>query len=102
MLPLTEPQMRQFIENRLPGRAESLLSQLKDRLRELAETPLLLKILCDVVQDSPDGQLPQNRGELFQKSLLDATKNLNRPIPYPFQATLADSPPNCSSISPSP
>ena len=67
MLPLTEPQMRQFIENRLPGRAESLLSQLKDRLRELAETPLLLKILCDVVQDSPDGQLPQNRGELFQK-----------------------------------
>ncbi len=67
MLPLTEPQMQQFIENRLPGRAESLLRQLKDRLRELAETPLLLKILCDVVQDSPDGQLPQNRGELFQK-----------------------------------
>jgi len=66
MLPLTESQMRQFIENRLPGRAENLLRQLKDRLRELAETPLLLKILCDVVQESPDGQLPQNRGELFR------------------------------------
>ncbi|MBM0740936.1 HEAT repeat domain-containing protein [Phormidium sp. CLA17] len=70
MLPLTEPQMRQFIENRLPGQAESLLRQLKERLRELAETPLLLKILCDVVQDSPDGQLPQNRGELFRQEFV--------------------------------
>lgn len=66
MLPLTEPQMREFIELRLPGQSDRLLSQLKDRLRELAETPLILKMLCDVVRESPDGQLPQNRGELFR------------------------------------
>ncbi|MDX2231854.1 MAG: HEAT repeat domain-containing protein [Leptolyngbyaceae cyanobacterium bins.349] len=66
MLPLTEPQMREFIELRLPGQSDRLLRQLKDRLRELAETPLILQMLCDVVGDSPDGQLPQNRGELFR------------------------------------
>ncbi len=67
LLPLTEPQMRAFIENRLPGRAEILLHQLKERLRELAETPLLLKILCDVVKESPEEHLPTNRGELFRQ-----------------------------------
>jgi HEAT repeat protein len=66
MLPLTEPQMREFIELRLPGHSDRLLHQLKDRLRELAETPLILQMLCDVVRESPDGQLPQNRGELFR------------------------------------
>lgn len=74
MLPLTEPQMREFIELRLPGHRDRLLHQLKDRLlhqlkdrlRELAETPLILQMLCDVVRESPDGQLPQNRGELFR------------------------------------
>jgi len=38
---------------------------LRDRLRELAETPLLLKMLCDVF-DPETNQIPQNRGELFQ------------------------------------
>lgn len=67
LLPLAEPQMRLFVEKRLLGRAELLLNQLKDRLRELAETPLLLKILCDVVRESPDGNLPANRGDLFRR-----------------------------------
>jgi HEAT repeat protein len=67
MLPLTEPQMREFIQKRLPGRADSLLRQLQGRLRELAETPLLLQMLCDVVAESPAGQIPQNRGELFRQ-----------------------------------
>ncbi|MBW4473078.1 MAG: HEAT repeat domain-containing protein [Stenomitos rutilans HA7619-LM2] len=67
MVPLTEPQMREFIQKRLPGQADELLRQLKDRLRELAETPLLLQMLCDVVAESPDGQIPQNRGELFRQ-----------------------------------
>lgn len=65
MMPLTEPQMRQFIEKRLPGQAEDLLRQIHDRLRELAETPLLLKLLCDVFAQK--GQIPKNRGELFRK-----------------------------------
>ncbi|MBW4518886.1 MAG: HEAT repeat domain-containing protein [Scytolyngbya sp. HA4215-MV1] len=65
MCALTELQMREFIQKRLPGQADTLLRQLKDRLRELAETPLLLKILCDVF--AADGQIPQSRGELFRK-----------------------------------
>ena len=67
MVPLTELQMRDFIQKRLPGKAENLLRQLQGRLRELAETPLLLQMLCDVVAESADGTIPQNRGELFRK-----------------------------------
>ncbi len=44
---------------------EQLLRQLRDRLRELAETPLLLKMLCDVF-DPETGQIPQSKGELFR------------------------------------
>ncbi|UBF29521.1 HEAT repeat domain-containing protein [Kovacikia minuta CCNUW1] len=67
MVPLTESQMRDFIQKRLPQQADNLLRQLQDRLRELAETPLLLQMLCDVVAESRDGQIPQNRGELFRQ-----------------------------------
>lgn len=65
MCGLTEPQMRSFVQNYLPDYAEVLLRQLKDRLRELAETPLLLKLLCDVF-DPVTQQIPQSKGELFQ------------------------------------
>lgn len=67
MVSLTESQMREFIRKRLPQQADNLLRQLKDRLRELAETPLLLQMLCDVVAERTDGQIPQNRGELFRQ-----------------------------------
>jgi len=65
MCGLTEQQMRSFVENYLPDYAEMLLRQLKDRLRELAETPLLLKLLCDVF-DPVTQQIPQSKGELFR------------------------------------
>ena len=65
MCGLTERQMRSFVQNYLPDYAEVLLRQLKDRLRELAETPLLLKLLCDVF-DPVTQQLPQSKGELFR------------------------------------
>lgn len=64
MVSLTEPQMREFIQKRLGRRADELLRQMGDRLRELAETPLLLKMLCDVF--TPEQPIPQNRGELFR------------------------------------
>lgn len=67
MLPLTEPQMREFIHKRLLGQAEQLLRQMQGSLRELAETPLFLKMLCDVVAAKPDGRIPQNRGDLFRQ-----------------------------------
>ena len=65
MRPLTRPQMREFVQKYLPEHWEMLLRQLKDHLRELAETPLLLKMLCDVF-DPDTQQIPQSKGELFQ------------------------------------
>jgi predicted NACHT family NTPase len=41
MKPLTELQMRKFVGKRLPVDGEKLLGQLGDRLREIAETPLI-------------------------------------------------------------
>ena len=74
MRPLSEAQMREFVnkyltKRGLPNQADTLLRQLKDRLREVAETPLLLKMLCDVF-DSETRQIPQSKGELFR--LFDA------------------------------
>ena len=66
MCPLTEPQMREFVQKYLPEHGEILLRQLNDRLREVAETPLLLKLLCDVF-DPNTQQIPQSKGELFQR-----------------------------------
>ncbi|NJR62679.1 MAG: NACHT domain-containing protein [Cyanobacteria bacterium CRU_2_1] len=66
MKPLSERQMREFVGKYLPEHGEQLLGQLRDRLRELAEMPLLLKLLCDVF-DPETNQIPQNRGELFRQ-----------------------------------
>jgi len=65
MKPLSPEQMKVFVGKYLPEHGEQLLRQLRDRLRELAETPLLLKMLCDVF-DPETGQIPQSKGELFR------------------------------------
>jgi HEAT repeat protein len=65
MLPLTETQMREFVQKRLPETGRELWRQIQGRLRELAETPLLLKLLCDVFEQT--GEIPKNRGDLFRK-----------------------------------
>ncbi|WP_226579773.1 HEAT repeat domain-containing protein [Microseira wollei] len=65
MLPLTEPQMREFVCKQLPETGEELWRQIQGKLRELAETPLLLKLLCDVFEQN--GQIPKSRGDLFRK-----------------------------------
>lgn len=65
MLPLTETQMREFVYKRLPKTGEELWRQIQGKLRELAETPLLLKMLCDVFEQN--GEIPRNRGDLFRK-----------------------------------
>jgi energy-coupling factor transporter ATP-binding protein EcfA2 len=64
MKPLTELQMKKFVGQRLPVDGEKLLGQLGDRLKEIAETPLLLQMLCDVFGQT--GQIPENKGELFR------------------------------------
>lgn len=67
MLPLTKPQIQEFVHKQLGENANALLQQFQGRLWELAETPLLLQMLCQVFAQSPSGQLPHNRGELFQQ-----------------------------------
>jgi len=66
MKPLSPEQLREFVGRYLPGQGEQLLEQLRDRLKEISETPLLLKMLCDVF-DPEKRQIPQNKGELFRE-----------------------------------
>ncbi|MEG4493943.1 HEAT repeat domain-containing protein, partial [Microcoleus sp. D3_18_C4] len=65
MCALTQPQMREFVHKHLPQHGDLLLQQLRDRLREIAETPLLLEMMCKVFKNS--GKIPQSKGELFQE-----------------------------------
>jgi energy-coupling factor transporter ATP-binding protein EcfA2 len=64
MKPLSPEQLKEFVGKRLGEKGEQLLGQLRDRLREIAETPLLLKMLCDVFGQT--GEIPANKGELFR------------------------------------
>jgi len=65
MCALTEAQIREFVHKQLPQHGDLLLRQLRDRLREIAETPLLLEMMCKVFKNS--GKIPQSKGELFQE-----------------------------------
>jgi HEAT repeat protein len=65
MLPLSELQVREFVQKQLPEQGDVLLRQVQGRLRELAETPLLLKLLCQVFRHNQQ-QVPRSRGELFR------------------------------------
>lgn len=66
MLPLTEPQMREFVRGYLGTKGDRLFQQLQgDRLRQFAETPLLLWMLCGVFAES--GQVPSNLGLAFRE-----------------------------------
>ncbi|KAM3110857.1 NACHT domain-containing protein [Phormidesmis sp. 146-20] len=63
MQPLTSEQLKEFVRKYLPEQGEALLGRLNDRLKELAETPMLLKMLCDVFR--LEGELPRSLGALF-------------------------------------
>ena len=65
MCALTEAQMREFVHKHLPQHGDLLLRQLGNRLREIAETPLLLEMMCKVFKNT--GKIPQSKGELFQE-----------------------------------
>lgn len=66
MQPLTVGQMQAFISAYVPDQAETMLRQLSDRLREFGQTPLLLWMLCEVFQQSPEHQMPSNLAGIFQ------------------------------------
>jgi HEAT repeat protein len=65
MQPLSEDQMREFVRAYVPEQAEQMLRQLKDRLRELGQTPLLLWMLCSLFQQT--GKIPENLGLVFRE-----------------------------------
>ncbi|MCZ8121373.1 MAG: HEAT repeat domain-containing protein [Microcystis sp. LE18-22.4A] len=65
MLPLTEPQMRDFVKAYLPEKGEEMLKQLGNRLKEFGQTPLLLWMLCSVF-DNHQNKIPANLGLVFQ------------------------------------
>ncbi|NMG21057.1 HEAT repeat domain-containing protein [Brasilonema bromeliae] len=71
MQPLTEAQMQEFVRKYLPEQGEQMLQQLGNRLRELGETPLILKMLCDVFFQKRE--IPKSRGDLFRQ--FDSTVN---------------------------
>jgi HEAT repeat protein/energy-coupling factor transporter ATP-binding protein EcfA2 len=75
MQPLTEAQMQAFVRDHLKEQAEAMLRQLKDRLREFGQTPLLLWMLCEVCKRSPDKQLPSNLGDVFRTFTKDYELN---------------------------
>ncbi|MFB2977767.1 HEAT repeat domain-containing protein [Microseira sp. BLCC-F43] len=65
MLPLTESQMREFVNKYLPEGGEQMLRQLGKRLREFGQTPLPLMMLCSLF--SATGVVPSNLGLVFRQ-----------------------------------
>ncbi|MBW4450183.1 MAG: HEAT repeat domain-containing protein [Spirirestis rafaelensis WJT71-NPBG6] len=78
MQPLTEQQMRSFVTAYLPQQGDEMLRQLSDRVRELGQTPLILKMLCEVFDYAK--QVPNNRGELFRQ-FDKKVENLKQAVP---------------------
>jgi HEAT repeat protein len=56
-----------------------MLRQLKDRLREFGQTPLLLWMLCGLFRQT--GQIPTNLGEVFRAFTQGYEKNLKADVP---------------------
>jgi energy-coupling factor transporter ATP-binding protein EcfA2 len=79
MQPLTETQMQAFVRSYVPEQAEAMLRQLKDRLREFGQTPLLLWMLCGLFRQT--GQIPANLGEVFRAFTQGYEKNLKADVP---------------------
>jgi predicted NACHT family NTPase len=79
MQPLTEAQMQAFVRSYVPEQAEAMLRQLKDRLREFGQTPLLLWMLCGLFRQT--GQIPANLGEVFWAFTQGYEKNLKADVP---------------------
>jgi HEAT repeat protein len=80
MLPLTEPQMREFARGYLGEQGDRLFQQVKgDRLRKFAETPLLLWMLCRVFAQS--GQVPANLGLAFREFAQVHDQDLKADVP---------------------
>jgi HEAT repeat protein len=73
MMPLSKIQMQEFVQKRLPKAGKTMWQQVQGRVQELAETPLLLQMLCDTFAEK--GKIPESRGELFRKEFTRRYEN---------------------------
>ena len=65
MKPLSPAQMQEFVQKHLGCKqGDAFFKQLKDRLRQFGETPLLLWMLCGLFRNKK--QIPANLGEAFR------------------------------------
>ncbi|MDJ0903397.1 MAG: HEAT repeat domain-containing protein [Xenococcus sp. MO_188.B8] len=79
MQPLTEKQMRDFVKAYLPEKGEQMLRQLRDRLREFSQTPLLLWMLCELFRQT--GNVPSNLGLVFKLFTQGYEGRLKKDVP---------------------
>ena len=78
MQPLTAAQMQAFGRAYVPEQAEQMLRQLRDRLREFGQTPLLLWMLCGLFQQT--GAIPENLGLVFRLFTQGYERNLKQDV----------------------
>ena len=65
MKPLSSDQMQQFVQKHLgQEQGDAFLKQLRDRIRQFGETPLLLWVLCGLFRQAK--QIPANLGLAFR------------------------------------
>ena len=87
MQPLSEAQMREFVQAYLPGQGAAMLAQLGSRLREFGEVPLLLWMLCSVYAGNQQ-QMPTNLGGVFRQFTRLYDENLKQDVPDPNRSKL--------------
>jgi predicted NACHT family NTPase len=76
---LTEVQMQAFVRAYIPGQAEAMLRQLRERLREFGQTPLLLWMLCGLLRQT--GEIPENLGQVFRSFTQRYDRQLKSDVP---------------------
>ncbi|MFM2060486.1 MAG: hypothetical protein RLZZ507_156 [Cyanobacteriota bacterium] len=65
MQPLSNCEVQRFIDDCMPGQTREILQQLRDRLRELGQTPLIMWMLYFIFQKTQD--VPLSSGEALRK-----------------------------------
>ncbi|MBD2691112.1 HEAT repeat domain-containing protein [Anabaena catenula] len=65
MQPLSNCEVQRFIDDCMPGQTREILQQLRDRLRELGQTPLVMWMLYFIFQKTQD--VPLSSGEALRK-----------------------------------
>ncbi|AFZ22856.1 putative NTPase (NACHT family) [Cylindrospermum stagnale PCC 7417] len=65
MQPLSDVEVQRFIDDCMPGQTKEILQQLRDRLRELGQTPLVMWMLYFIFQKTRD--VPLSSGEALRK-----------------------------------